>query len=70
MRVADVLGTMAFRELNAHLLQPISDVRAFEIGAGDTEAQIDEHLRDARHTDAADADEMDVLNSSKHVLSS
>jgi hypothetical protein len=59
---------VTFEDLNTHVLQAIGDVRAFQIGAGDAEAEIDEHLGDAGHADATDAYEMDVLNSTKHFL--
>src|SRR6185295_10790234 len=59
---------MTFGKLNSHLLQPIRDVGLFRIGAGDTESQIDQHLGNTRHADAANANKMDVLNSSKHKV--
>src|SRR5262245_53287912 len=68
VRVSDILSGMTFKDLNTHLLQAIGDVGAFQIGTGDTEAEIDEHLGDAGHADASDTYEMDVLNSTKHLL--
>ena len=68
VRVSDVLRCMSFKDLDTHLLQAVGDVRAFQIGARDAKAEIDEHLGDAGHADAADAYEMDVLNATKHFL--
>jgi hypothetical protein len=59
---------VTFKDLNTHLLQAISDVGALQIRARDAEAEIDEHLGNARHADASDTYEMDVLNSTKHFL--
>ncbi|OIQ72552.1 hypothetical protein GALL_458220 [mine drainage metagenome] len=38
-----------------------------EVRAGHLVAQIDQHFRDAGHADAADADEMDVLDLAEHL---
>src|SRR6185369_2007606 len=66
VRMSDVLGTVTFEDLNTHLLQAIRDSGSFEIRSRNTEPEIDEHLGDAGHADAADAYEMNVLNSPKH----
>src|SRR5690242_13125687 len=39
-----------------------------EIRSRNPKAEIDQHLRDAGHADAADAYGMDVLNSAKHLI--
>ena len=67
--VADIFRLVPFGEFNAHLLQPISHARVFEIGTRHAEAEVDQHLCDAGHADAADADEMNVLNATKHKSS-
>src|SRR5262249_33208354 len=64
--MSDVLSAVTFEDLHAQLLQAIGDVGSLQIRSGDTEAEIDQHLRDAGHADATDAYEMDVLNASKH----
>src|SRR5690349_7563701 len=38
-----------------------------EIGAGHRRAEVEQHLGDAAHADATDADEMDALNLGKHA---
>ncbi len=65
--VTHVFGVMAFGKFNSHLLQPVRDVGFLCVGTGHTESQIDQHLGDTRHADAANANKMDVLNSSKHI---
>ena len=56
--VAEILGRVADRDLDALLAQPL-DVGALGlIGALHDVAEIDHHLGDAAHADAADADEM------------
>ncbi len=66
VRVAYVLAIVTFSKFNSHLLQTIGRGRFFRVGTGDTETQIDQHLGDARHADATNADKMDVLNSAEH----
>ena len=64
VRVTDIFAGVTFGKLNSHLLQSIGDIGFLRVGAGDTEAQIDQHLGDTGHADAANADKMDVLNPS------
>ena len=66
MRIADVFTVVTFRELNTHLLQTVGDVRLLRVRSGNAETQIDEHFSDTGHSDTADADKVDMLNSSKH----
>jgi hypothetical protein len=47
-------------------LQAVRDAGSFRVGTGDAEAQIDQNFGDTGHADAANADKMDVLNSTKH----
>src|SRR3954468_20323274 len=58
---------MALEEFHAQPLQAIGGGRRLEIGTGNAEAEVDQHLGDAGHSDAADTDKMDVLNSAKHL---
>ncbi len=37
-----------------------------QVGAGDLVSQVEQHLGDTAHADAANADEMDALNLCKH----
>ncbi len=66
VRLAHVIRAVTFRYFNAHLLQPVGNSRAFQIRSRNAETKIDQHLGDAGHTDAAYANKMGVLNSSKH----
>ena len=66
VRVTDVLSTVTFKDLYAHLLQAIGDAGTFQIRTGDTKAKIAQYLGNTGHADAADANEMDVLYPSKH----
>ena len=49
--------------------QPLGGVRAAQVGAGDLVAQVEQHLGDAAHADAADADEMNFLYFPVHEAS-
>src|SRR3990172_193969 len=64
----DVLRPVADEDLAAQLLQPLRGVRFLHVRTGDLVAQIQEHLGDAAHTDAADADKMDVFNLFEHRM--
>jgi hypothetical protein len=55
----DILGGVADRDRNALVAQPF-DIGAFgDIGAHHPVAEIGQHLGNAAHADAANADEMD-----------
>ena len=56
-----IAPSSASRSVTAELLQ---------IGAGNLVAEVQQHLGDAAHADAADADEMNALNFGKHKSSS
>ena len=47
--------------------QALGDGALLQIRAGYLVAQVGEHLGDARHADAADAHEMDVLDLAEHL---
>jgi hypothetical protein len=66
VRVANVCAIVTLNEFNSHLLQAIRYIGFLRVAAGYTKAQIDEHFRDAGHANAANAYEMNVLNSAKH----
>ena len=55
----DVLGAVADADAGAQRRQPARDVALAHVRAGDRVAEVQQHLGDARHADAADADEMD-----------
>jgi hypothetical protein len=56
---AQVLGAVALVDGDAQPFQPLGDLRAAGIRALDGMTEAGEDLGDARHADAADADEMD-----------
>ena len=62
----DVLGAMAFEDDGAQRGQAMRDRRRLQVGAGNLVAEVQQHLGDAAHADAADADEMHALNFGKH----
>ena len=68
VRVTNIFGGVAFSKFNSHPLQPVGDIRLLGVGAGNAETEIDQHLGDSGHADAANADKMYVLNSSEHKL--
>ena len=53
--------------LAPRLARRCGDGGALEIGAGDLVAEVQQHLGDAAHADAADADKMDALNFGEHL---
>ena len=57
---------MSFEGDGAHGGQALGDRRGFQVGAGDLVAEVQQHLGDAAHADAADADEMNALNFGEH----
>ena len=57
--VAEIVGAMADRHRDAGLAQPLDDVVLGDVRALHLVAELVHHLGDARHADAADADEMD-----------
>ena len=66
----DIFGAMAFEHGCAQAGQPLGDGGALQVGAGDLVAEIQQHLGDAAHADAADAYEMDALNLGEHKSTS
>ena len=62
----NVLRGVAFEDGRAQAGQAMGDGRALQIGAGNLVAEIQQHLGDTAHADAADADEMNALNFGKH----
>ena len=68
MSIAHIFSVVPFSEIDSHLLQSIRRAGAFRIRARNTEAEVDQHLGDARHADAANADKMNVLNATEHLF--
>src|SRR5271165_333954 len=61
-----VLRTMPNEYPRSHFAEAVRHRRRLQVGARDLVAQIEQHLRDAAHTDAADADKMYALDFGKH----
>src|SRR6185369_6561528 len=68
VRMSDIFSSVAFEDFNPHVLQAIGYVRAFQIGAGDTKAEIHQYLGNAGHADTTDAYEMNMLDPTKHFF--
>ena len=49
---------MAFEHTCTHGGKALSDGRQFQVATGDLVAQVEQHFRDAAHTDSADSGEM------------
>src|SRR5690606_4949320 len=58
-RLADVLGPLALEEGRAEFHQPVGDLRGLRVRALHAVAERHQHLGDAGHADAANADEVD-----------
>src|SRR3990172_1618231 len=54
----NVLGFVTLEDLRTELLQAFRDLRKGAVGAADLEPLVQQNLRNAAHTDAADADEV------------
>ena len=65
--VADVLGLVADEALDAFIAQPLHIGAVRLIGALHLVAEIVQHLGDAAHADAADADEMNEADRLWHL---
>ena len=63
-----ILRAMAFEGEGAHGGQAMGDGRGFQVRAGNLVAEVQQHLGDAAHADAADTDEMNALNFGKHEI--
>ena len=70
VRALDVGGLVPGEDLGAEALEPLDGVVAPGVGAGDAIAQVEQHLGDAAHADAADAHEVDLLVFLEHGPSS
>ena len=68
--VGEVLAAVAITDRSAQLTEAPGDLALFEVGTGHLVAEIDEHLGDAAHADAADADEVDFADLAEHGCSS
>jgi hypothetical protein len=58
-----------FRKGHTQSFQPFCHIGAFHVRAGNAEVGINQHFSDPGHADAADADEMNMLNATKHIKS-
>jgi hypothetical protein len=63
---ADVLRAVAAGHDAAQAAQPLHDRSLLEVGSGDAVPHVDQHLGDAAHAAAADADEMDPARLAQH----
>ena len=57
--VAEIFGPLADHDRNAELAQTLDDIALGDVRALHLVAELVHHLGDARHADAADADEVD-----------
>ena len=57
---ADAIGVVAERDRRAEARQALGRVARGEIGPGDDETEVQQHLGDATHADAADPNEVNV----------
>src|ERR1043165_5188441 len=64
--VANVFSPVPFFEINAQELQPLRHFGAFQVRAGNVKAGVNQNLCDTGHAYAADAYEMNLLNTTKH----
>ena len=62
-----VLGRVALGDARAERGEPVGHGRALQVGAGHRVAEVQQHLGDAAHARAADADEVHVLDLPKHA---
>ena len=58
---------MTFKNGGAQAEQPVGNRRAFQVGAGDAVAQVEQDLGDSAHADAANPYEMYVLRADEHL---
>ena len=58
--VREVAGSVTAVDGRAHRREATGDLGVAQVGAGDLVAEVDQDLSDPAHTDAADADEVDV----------
>ena len=65
----EILAAMAVDDLRPQLHQALGDLALLQVGAGDLVAEIEQHLGDAAHADAADADKVDFTDLAEHSVS-
>ena len=66
----NIFGAVSLKNRGAQTGQALGDGRTLEVGAGDLVAQVQQHLGDAAHADAADTDKMNALNFGEHLVNS
>ena len=64
----DVFRAMSFKDGRAQPGQPLGHGGTLQIGAGNLVAEIEQHLGNAAHADAADAYKMNTLNFGEHKI--
>ena len=64
----DVFGAMSLKDRGAQTGQPLRHGGTLQVGAGNFVAEIEQHLGNAAHADAADAYEMNALNFCEHKI--
>ena len=69
-RPRDVFRSMALEAASAQRCKTLGDRGTLEVGAGNLVAEVQQHLGDAAHANAADTYEMNALNFGKHENSS
>ncbi len=62
----DIRRSVPFESRCTHRCQALGDGRAFQVGAGDLVAKVQQDLGNTAHADATDADEMDALDLGEH----
>ena len=67
---SDVFGAVSFEDCGAESGQALRHRGILQVGAGNFVAEIEQHLGNATHADAADAYEMNALNFRKHKSNS
>src|SRR6202049_3228575 len=58
----NVFSAVSFKNHGTEADQALRDRRTLEVGTGNLVAEVQQHLGDTAHADAADSDEMNALN--------
>src|SRR5439155_14594332 len=70
MRIADVFSSMSLSHFDTEFLKMRRHLRLFLVGTRHAKIQVRQNFGNAGHTDAADTDKMNVLETSEHFLRS
>ncbi len=68
IRIADVIAAVSDEDLRAEATQALCDAGVLQVGTLHRVAEIQQHLGDAAHADAADADEVDAIDLPHPIL--